>query len=133
MAVDQKIAAVRVLVLANARGDERRHRERRESSCNVLTNLRGGPFTYRPVARFGIETGAQSVKADLHAMLLGVRTSIRHTWICIVDPSRHTRRTKIVVRTRHSEKEQVLACRRNQVAQNAGKQLGKPGAARKDE
>src|SRR5262245_4090151 len=131
MAIDQKIAVRGVLVLADARLDERRVFQMRKAAGEVLTHWRQPLGRHLPLAGLRIECRTVTVERDLEPAGLQIRDAVDLT--AEVDPDGQQRRRESPVARRSAKKEYFLARRMNAVSEHVGKHFGEPRAARENE
>src|ERR1700722_10773269 len=130
MPIDQKIAARSIFVLADARLDDRRIAQRRESPRHVLSHFFSGSFANNARLRVRIDDCSVLVERNLESARLDVRHPVSFV---ILKHERWKRRgSKPRVAGRHSEEINLLPRRENALAENIGKKFAKPRAAPKN-
>src|ERR1700684_2700508 len=77
MPVDQKIPARSIFILANARLDDRRVAQGRESPSHIRPHFFGSGFGDNPRLRVGIDARPVPIERNLESPRLDVRHSIR--------------------------------------------------------
>src|SRR5580693_2678148 len=131
MAIDQEVAIGGVLVLANARFDNRRGFQGRESA---------GDEILRPVHTRSRDQPGLRVRIDVFAMRVAgkfqaARLNVRHTvgLFLLEQPCRQKGRDKARVTRGCAEEEYFLASREDSLAKQLWKHFAEPWAARKHE
>src|SRR5882672_1614293 len=92
MAVDQEIAVRRVLVLADARFDERSAGQRRKSPGHKSARRRKRFFSHAALGRIRVNRFAMTIERELEAAIFQIWHAIGFS--AEIEPCRHQRRSE---------------------------------------
>src|SRR5713101_3145095 len=131
MPVDQKIPVRGILILANARFNNRRILQCWEPPRHILLRHLRHRGRNDPRLRVRINALAMLVKRNLQSAPLDVRHSINQVFL--KQPSRQRRTCKSHIACRNTEEKYFLPRRENPCAENVRENFAKPRATRKHE
>src|SRR5579864_570191 len=131
MPVHDEVFVRRVLVLTDARLNQRSAFERRETIIQVLTNELDRGSGRRAVAGSGIEGGAAVVVGYFETAPVVTRNAIEVMRGTVLDPCGHVGLDKPGVARGYAEEEHFLTRGMNQVADHVRKNRAEPRTAGK--
>src|SRR5712671_2103216 len=128
MTVDNELAVGRLLILADARFNQRSVFQGREAEGQILTNKLQRLPADDPFSRGRIEGRTARVICNFETTARVPRDAIEET-AAMVAPHRQVLVTKASVARRRTKEEDVLLGGLNEIADGAGKKLAEPGSA----
>src|SRR2546423_881457 len=108
MTIDQKVAIRGVLILADARFDNRRVGKRRNVIAEISPQALDCAGINYPAAGIGIQNSTMAIEGYLEAAIFNVRQRIRNARTGVVQPNWHLWRSKQIATWRRTEEEDLL-------------------------
>src|SRR6476469_2910752 len=133
MAVNEEVAIPCVLILADARFNDRGLSERWDMFRDKRAQPQNGSLRDNPMIEIRIQSFSVKIKPKLEAAAFNVRQRIRNIWMLVIKPDRHARRFKAVAARRRAKKKDFLPRRKDAAGKQLRKNFGQPGSAGKDE